>query len=71
LGLEAPIDKLSESFAAARSVKRVRGFAVGRTIFAEAADRWMKGEIGDDAAVDEMAKKFGALVDLWLSFERG
>jgi 5-dehydro-2-deoxygluconokinase len=71
LGLEAPIDKLSESFAAARSVERVRGFAVGRTIFAEAADRWMKGEIGDDAAVDEMAKKFGALVDLWLSFERG
>ena len=41
-----------------------------RSIFAEAAARWMKGEIGDDAAIDEMAKKFGALVDLWLSFDR-
>ena len=70
LGLEAPIEKLSESFAAARSAERVRGFAVGRTIFAEAADRWMKGEIGDDEAIDDMAKKFGALVDLWLSFDR-
>ena len=70
LGLEAPIESLSESFAAARSAERVRGFAVGRTIFAEAADRWMKGEIGDDAAIDDMARKFGALVDLWLSFDR-
>ena len=70
LGFEAPIEKLEESFAAARSAKRVRGFAVGRTIFAEAADRWMKGAIGDEEAIDDMAKKFGALVDLWLSFDQ-
>ena len=36
----------------------------------DAADRWMKGEIGDDAAIDEMAGKFAALVELWLSLER-
>jgi len=70
LGLEASIETLRESFAAARSAERVRGFAVGRTIFAEAADRWMKGEISDGEAVDDMAKKFGVLVDLWLSFDR-
>ena len=70
LGLEAPIETLKECFAAARSAERVRGFAVGRTIFAEAAERWLKGEIGDDEAIDDMARKFGALVDLWLSFER-
>jgi len=70
LGLEASIETLRESFAAARSAERVRGFAVGRTIFAAAADRWMKGEIGDGEAVDDMAEKFGALVDLWLSFDR-
>jgi 5-dehydro-2-deoxygluconokinase len=70
LGLEASIETLSESFAAARSAERVRGFAVGRTIFADAADRWMKGEIGDDAAIDEMAGKFAALVELWLLLER-
>jgi 5-dehydro-2-deoxygluconokinase len=70
LGLEAPIEALKESFAAARSVGSVRGFAVGRTIFAEAADRWLKGEISDEAAIDDMASKFGALVDLWLSFDQ-
>jgi 5-dehydro-2-deoxygluconokinase len=69
LGLEAPIETLKESFAAARSAGRVRGFAVGRTIFAEAADRWLKGEIGDEEAIDDMAKKFGVLVDLWLSLD--
>ena len=69
LGLEAPIETLKESFAAARSAGRVRGFAVGRTIFAEAADRWLKGEIGDEEAIDAMAKKFGVLVDLWLSLD--
>jgi 5-dehydro-2-deoxygluconokinase len=70
LGLEAPIEALRESFAAARAAKRVRGFAVGRTIFADAAERWLKGEIGDEAAIDDMAGKFGALVDLWLSFDQ-
>jgi 5-dehydro-2-deoxygluconokinase len=70
LGLEAPVETLKESFAAARTAKRVRGFAVGRTIFADAAERWFKGEIGDEAAIDDMAGKFGALVDLWLSFDQ-
>jgi 5-dehydro-2-deoxygluconokinase len=70
LGLEAPIEALKESFVAARSVGSVRGFAVGRTIFAEAADRWLKGEMSDEAAIDDMASKFGALVDLWLSFDQ-
>jgi 5-dehydro-2-deoxygluconokinase len=70
LGLEAPIETLKESFAAARAAKRVRGFAIGRTIFAEAAERWFNNEIGDEAAIDDMASKFGVLVDLWLSFDR-
>ena len=70
LGLEAPIETLQEGFAAARAAKRVIGFAVGRTIFAEAAERWLKGEMSDKAAVDDMARKFGALVDLWLASER-
>ncbi|MGO9422300.1 bifunctional 5-dehydro-2-deoxygluconokinase/5-dehydro-2-deoxyphosphogluconate aldolase [Roseiarcus sp.] len=69
LGLEAPIETLKESFAAARTAERVRGFAVGRTIFAEAAERWLNGRIGDETAVDEMAAKFGELVDLWLALE--
>ncbi len=70
LGLEAPVETLQESFAAARTAEKVRGFAVGRTIFADAAERWLTGKIGDEAAVDEMAAKFGALVDLWLALDQ-
>ncbi|NLH82322.1 MAG: 5-dehydro-2-deoxygluconokinase [Phyllobacteriaceae bacterium] len=69
LGLEAPIETLKRGFAAAKTATRVRGFAVGRTIFAEAARRWFAGEIDDAAAVDDMAGRFGALVDFWLSIE--
>ena len=43
----------------------VKGFAVGRTIFAEAAKAWLAGDIGDDAAVANMASRFGALVAAW------
>jgi 5-dehydro-2-deoxygluconokinase len=69
LGLDAPVEALKDSFAAARAAGSVRGFAVGRTIFAEAAKRWLNGEMGDDEAVDAMAAKFRTLVDLWLSLE--
>ena len=34
---------------------------------ADAAKRWLNGEIDDEAAVADMAQKFGALVDVWLS----
>ncbi|KRA43180.1 bifunctional 5-dehydro-2-deoxygluconokinase/5-dehydro-2-deoxyphosphogluconate aldolase [Devosia sp. Root635] len=66
LGLEAPQDQLEAGFRMARQSRSVRGFAVGRTIFADAARRWLVGEIGDDAAIDDMARRFGALVDIWL-----
>jgi 5-dehydro-2-deoxygluconokinase len=67
LGLEAPIDTLKQGFAAARAAPCVKGFAVGRTIFADAARRWLGGEIDDEAAVADMAGKFGLLVDVWLA----
>ncbi|MFB2549912.1 bifunctional 5-dehydro-2-deoxygluconokinase/5-dehydro-2-deoxyphosphogluconate aldolase [Ensifer soli] len=67
LGLEAPYEALKDGFAAARTSKTVRGFAVGRTIFADAAKAWLAGEIGDEAAVADMAQRFGALVELWQS----
>ncbi len=66
LGLEAPYDVLKEGFAAARTSKTVKGFAVGRTIFADASKAWLAGEMTDEQAIADMAGKFGALVDLWL-----
>ncbi|MFT3791480.1 MAG: 5-dehydro-2-deoxygluconokinase [Rudaea sp.] len=65
LGLSAPEEKLIASFQSAAAVPVVKGFAVGRTIFADAAERWLSGAIDDDAAVTDLANRFGVLVDAW------
>jgi 5-dehydro-2-deoxygluconokinase len=65
LGLEAPYEALKEGFAAAKGARTVRGFAVGRTIFADAAKAWLSGAMDDEQAIADMAGRFKALVDLW------
>jgi 5-dehydro-2-deoxygluconokinase len=65
LGLDAPLEELARSLRLAAAQPRVRGFAVGRTIFAGAAESWLAGRISDQAAVDEMAERFGSLVEIW------
>ena len=65
LGLEASQAALETGFALAQTSPMVKGFAVGRTIFAEAAKAWLAGDISDDAAVADMAGRFGALVTAW------
>jgi 5-dehydro-2-deoxygluconokinase len=65
LGLEAPQEELARAFAAARESRTVKGFAVGRTIFAEAAKAWFAGAISDGEAVSDMAARFRALVEIW------
>jgi 5-dehydro-2-deoxygluconokinase len=65
LGLEAPAEDLIDAFRAARAAPLVKGFAVGRTIFAEAARGWLSGTLSDEAAITDMATRFSALVDAW------
>jgi 5-dehydro-2-deoxygluconokinase len=65
LGLDAPQDELERGFAIAKSARTVRGFAVGRTIFGEAAKAWFAGTMSDDEAVADMAARFSALVGIW------
>ena len=65
LGLEAPMETLTAGFAAAHTSRTVRGFAVGRTIFADAAKAWFAGTMSDDEAVDDMAARFQALCAAW------
>ncbi|WP_290686850.1 MULTISPECIES: bifunctional 5-dehydro-2-deoxygluconokinase/5-dehydro-2-deoxyphosphogluconate aldolase [unclassified Haematobacter] len=65
LGLDAPEAVLGESFRIAAAFPLVRGFAVGRTIFAEAARQWFAGRTDDAAAVAEMAARYRRLCDLW------
>lgn len=65
LGLDAPEADLSESFEIAARFDLVKGFAVGRTIFGEVARRWFSGKLTDEAAVDEMSKRYARLCGLW------
>ncbi|HTN62668.1 MAG TPA: 5-dehydro-2-deoxygluconokinase [Devosia sp.] len=71
LGLDAPQVVLEAGFAAARQSRTVKGFAVGRTIFAQAAKDWLAGTLSDEAAVADMAKRFGALVGIWERLGQG
>ncbi|WP_068302276.1 5-dehydro-2-deoxygluconokinase [Pararhodobacter sp. CCB-MM2] len=65
LGLDAPEAELAASFALAAKQSLVKGFAVGRTIFGDAARGWMKGEMSDDEAVAQMAGRYARLCDIW------
>ncbi len=65
LGLDAPLDDLAQAFGAAAGERLVRGFAVGRTIFAEPAQAWFRGSITDQAATEQMAQRFARLVEAW------
>lgn len=65
LGLGETQDVLKQSFEVAAQYPLVKGFAVGRTIFAETAAAWMLGEISDTDAIATMAAKYTKLCDTW------
>lgn len=67
LGLEAPQAELEDAFRAVAGVECVKGFAVGRTLFAAAAEDWLNGAISDNEAIDGMADRFENLCGAWLS----
>lgn len=64
LGLNQPLQYLADSFAHATSPV-VKGFMVGRTLWADASLKWFRGELGDAELVQEVARNFAVLVDAW------
>lgn len=65
LGLEASEDDLERSFRIAAPHALCRGFAVGRSIFAQAAADWFAGRMADDAVVDHVAERYRRLAERW------
>jgi 5-dehydro-2-deoxygluconokinase len=65
LGLAAEPAALRAAFQAAAGAEVVKGFAVGRTIFAEPARLWLTGAIDDAEATARLARNFAVLVDAW------
>jgi 5-dehydro-2-deoxygluconokinase len=65
LGLDASEADLATSLALAAKQPLVKGFAIGRTIFGDAARAWLKGDMIDAAAVAQMSDRYARLAALW------
>jgi len=65
LGLGETEEKLAESFKIASQYPLVKGFAVGRTIFAESAKLWMLDQLSDEDAIANMTSAYQRLCDTW------
>ena len=65
LGSGESEEKLEQSFSIAATYPLVKGFAVGRTIFADVAQQWFLGAKTDAKAIDEMAKNYQKLCGIW------
>ena len=68
LGLEAPQDELEAAFAATADVGIVKGFAVGRTIFAERGGALARRHASTTRqAIADMAARVCGLTEAWLA----
>lgn len=65
LGMEASEDELERGFAAAARHPVCKGFAVGRSIFMDAARLWFSNKISDQQVVSEVARNYASLVATW------
>ena len=65
LGLEASEQVLWEGFRVAAAQPLCKGFAVGRSLFADAAALWFSGALDDAGVVDQVAARYERLIRLW------
>ena len=65
LGLDGSIESISESFKVAAGQPRVKGFAVGRTLFAQPARDWLAETIDDATAVAAMRANYRSMIEAW------
>lgn len=65
LGLDAPIAELGEGFKAFAGLPRVKGFAVGRSIFAEPARAWLNGEYDNPQLIERVAANYAQVIEQW------
>jgi 5-dehydro-2-deoxygluconokinase len=66
LGLDAPEEELARAFRGAAGHPICKGFAVGRTIFGAASEKWLSGAIGDGALIRDVALAFERMIEIWI-----
>jgi 5-dehydro-2-deoxygluconokinase len=65
LGLDGSVSQISDAFQRAAKQPWVKGFAVGRTLFAEAAQAWLQGSMNDATVVALMRRQYRLMIDAW------
>ena len=70
LGMEASEEQLWQGFQASAGQPLCRGFAVGRTLFADAAAAWFAGTLDDSGVIAEVATRYQRLIGLWREARR-
>ncbi len=65
LGQALEEEKLAQSFEAASSEPVCKGFAIGRSIYGEAARRWLADEIGDEELISSVVASYERMISLW------
>lgn len=68
LGLDAPEAELKQGFADAADIPWVKGFAVGRTIFAAPSIGWLGNKSSDAQLIEEVKKKYLNLIRFWREY---
>jgi len=71
LGLEASEKLLRIGFEAAAPHPICRGFAVGRSIFADAAAEWFAHRLDDAQVIDDIANRYTRLIRHWSEARAG
>lgn len=71
LGLGASEQKLWDGFRIAAPQPLCKGFAVGRSLFADAAEAWFAGTFDDARVVGQVALRYERLIGLWCGARHG
>lgn len=65
LGKGAGMDAVRQWFASAAGAPTAAGFAIGRTVYFDAAAAWVNGTASRDAAVAKIARNYLDVIDVW------
>lgn len=57
--------RLAQSFAATATEPLCKGFAVGRSIYAQPARRWLTGEASDEEFISQTSANYDEMIELW------
>jgi 5-dehydro-2-deoxygluconokinase len=71
LGLDATQDMMMAALGMAARQPICKGFAIGRTIFGEAASRWMNGTYTDEQAMSSVAAAYSRMIEAWQQAREG